>query len=40
MEAIRKYVEWGREKVGDSIVLILEEISFWGEVIAEFMEWD
>jgi hypothetical protein len=20
--------------------MILEEISFWGEVIAEFMEWD
>ena len=40
MEAIRNYIECGREKVGDSIVLILEEISFWGEVIAEFMEWD
>lgn len=40
MELLKKYIEWGHEKIGDSILIILDEISFWGEVIAEFMEWD
>jgi hypothetical protein len=33
-------MRWGHDKFGDAILVIMDEISFWGEVIAEFMEWD
>ena len=34
------YYKWFHDKLGDTIVAVLDEFRFWTEVIAEFMEWD
>jgi len=28
------------DKLGDGLVAVLDEAKFWGEVMAEYMEWD
>lgn len=36
----QSYFFWAKHKLGDGVIAVLDELKFWGEVIAEFMEWD
>jgi hypothetical protein len=31
---------WTKDKVGDGVISVLDEIKFWGEVVSEYMGWD
>ena len=33
-------METFKENLGDCLLWVLDEVKFWGEVIAAFMEWD
>lgn len=37
---MNSYINWGFEKLGNGLICILDELKFWGEVAAEYMEWD
>ena len=40
METLKGYLTWSHDKLGDGIVATMDEVSFWGGVIAVYMEWD
>ena len=40
METFNSYWTWANDKIGDSVVGVLDEMKFWTEVISEYMEWD
>lgn len=40
MQTLKEYYNWGHDKLGDGILATMDEVSFWGEVFTEFMEWD
>ena len=39
-EQPQSYSAWFYDKLGDGIINVIDEIKFWGEVVAEYMEWD
>jgi hypothetical protein len=34
------YLFWAKDKFGDGVIAVLDEIKFWGEVFAEYMQFD
>jgi len=38
--AEQSWSQWAYDKTGDSIISCMDEVKFWAEVVAEYMEWD